>query len=199
MKTIALVLSLAFLIIGWVLISLVRNGGALKPAGLIKPAEIGSEVVHIGRQISVRLYPDFQEARFVVWRLESGDDRFMKIVEAARVEYQAAAKPVLSDLREMGQDDGCQKNCWYISDLTTPLPESVTKDAKSGEFVEIFVQVFKRDEVVPDACETEKILTLQCVRPISVREVRRKLKTPAPHVFMQRYLKSQFYLFLEAN
>jgi hypothetical protein len=59
------------------------------------------------------------------------------------------------------------------------------------------IQYFDRDEKVPEACETQKILTADCMRPISVREVRRKIKSPGPHYFMQRYLKSKFYLFIE--
>lgn len=194
MKVIGIVLGIAFAIISGVMISLVRSGGALKPAGVIKPAEVGSDPVFIGKQIAVRLYPDFHAAKFVIWRLDEG--MAADIPLAAIENYKGPVKPTLFDLRG-GTSEDCVENCWYVQEIGRDLPDSVLQKTEAATTVEIFVQHFDRDEKVPETCEAEKLLTLNCMRPISVREVRRKIKTSAPHFFMQRYQQSQFYLYIE--
>lgn len=196
MKIIAVVLGVAFFIIAAVMISLVRSGGALKPAGLIKPAEIGMDPALIGKQIATRLYPDFRVAKYVIWRLEGGAEALAEVPRTVLAHYRIPTKPTLHDLRTDGQDN-CVENCWYIQDMDSALPDSVAQKTKAAPIAEVFVQYFDRDEKVPEACETEKILPVSCMRPISVREVRRRIKTPAPHFFMQRYLESRFFLFIE--
>jgi len=198
MKIIGAVLAVAFLIIAGVLISLVRSGGALKPAGVIKPAEIGSDPGLIGKQIAVRLYPDFHAAQHVIWRLQGGEEVLAEIARTALVNSRALAKPTLVDLRNDKEvQENCIEHCWYVIEIDRELPKSVSSKIKDTPIAEIFIQYFDRNEKVPEACENEKILTTTCMRPVSVREVRRKIKTPAPHFFMQRYFSSQFFLFIE--
>lgn len=189
MKVIAIIIGTAFLIVAGVMISLIRSGGALKPAGVIKPAEIGPDPTFIGKQIAIRLFPDFQEAKHVIWRVEDGADDLATIARDTFSHYRSPTPHTLIDLRS-GAADTCLENCWYIADWKTVLQ-------KPGPIAEVFVQHFDRNEQVSPTCESEKILEPDCLRPISVREVRRKLKTSAPYFFMQRYLKSQFYLFVE--
>lgn len=194
MKITAAILSLAFLIIAGVLFSIVKRGAALKPAGVIKVAEVGSDPTFIGKQIATRLFPDFDEAKHVIWRLE--DNSQFEIAYAAFANLRTHAKPVLVDLRSNSHSD-CAESCWYIQDLKAKLPEAILQQTTSEPTVEIFVQYFDRDEKVPEMCEAEKILDIDCIRPVSVREVRRKMKSPARQFFMQRYQKLQFYLFIE--
>lgn len=187
MKTIAIIIGIAFLIISGVMISLVIKGGALKPAGVIKPAEISQNPSEIGKHIAIRLYADFHAANQVIWRLE--EESFADIARVAVANLRGPVKPTLIDLRS-GSGDACSEKCWYLQTLDGPPPNELPA-------VEIFVQRFKRDEPVPEECEEQKILTPVCMRPITAREVRRKIKTDKPHFFMQRYLDSQFFLYLE--
>jgi hypothetical protein len=196
MKIIGATLAVAFLVIAGVMISLVRSGGALKPAGVIKPAEIGSDPNLIGRQIAVRLYPDFHAARHVLWRVEGGNEVLVDIARTALANSRALTKPTLVDLRNSTQDD-CVDHCWYILEMDVALPDGVGAKVKDLPVAEVFIQYFDREEKVPESCNNEKILTAKCMLPVSVREVRRKIKTPAPHFFMQRYFSSQFFLFIE--
>lgn len=196
MKAITIVMGAALLIISGVMFSLVRRGGALKPAGVIKPAPVEHDLKHIGQQIAVRLFPDFDVTHRVIWRLESGVEEFAEIPRSALKHNQLPHKPTLHDLRVNSHEE-CSGNCWYILDFEAPLPEQLAQELESEPNLEIFIQYFHRDEKVPEACDAEKILTVQCMRPVSVREVRRKFKTSAPHYFMQRYQRSQFYLYIE--
>lgn len=196
MKLITTIIITACLIVSAVMIHLVRAGGALKPTGVIKPAEIGSEPGHIGKQIAVRLFPDFDADRNIVWRIEAGAEELMEVPRAVLENYRLPVKPQVIDLRT-GEAAECTSNCWYIVNFDQPLPEAVARRVGAEAMAEVFVQYFDRNEKVPETCENEKILEPKCVKPICVREVRRKIKTAKPHFFMQRYLKSQFYLFIE--
>jgi len=198
MKKVSILLGVALLMITAILIFLLKSGGALKPAGVIKPAEIGSDPGLIGRAIALRLFPEFHAAQNVIWYLEAPEEILAKIPEIAHLNYQNPQKPALHDLRQ-DQQNICVGNCWYIRQAGSTLPETLLQKMKTEKSLEIHIQYFDRNEPVPDTCEKEKILEPKCIKPISVREIRRKLKTEAPHFFMQRYQSSQFYLFIEKS
>lgn len=180
MKIIFAILGAAILISSGVMLFLVKKGAALRPAGVIAPTEISTKSDLIGKAVGLRLFPDFQTAKNVIWYMDIEDEPYASIPEITLLNYQANVKP-----------------SWYVQSAKTPLSDELVQKLKAEPTVEIFVQYFERDEAVPEVCETEKTLELKCVRPVSVREVRKKLKTPAPYFFMRRYLDSQFYLFVE--
>lgn len=196
MKTVFAILGAAILISSGVMIYLVKKGAALRPAGVIAPSEIGINPDLIGNSVAVRLFPDFQTAKNVVWYLDVTEDVYTRIPESTLANYQTNFKPSFFDLRK-GPEASCVENCWYVQSANAPLSEAVLQKIKTEPTVEIFVQYFDRDETVPETCEGEKTLEVNCVRPVSVRDVRKKLKMPAPYFFMKRYLNSQFYLFIE--
>lgn len=186
------------IIITAVMISLIKRGGALRVAGVIKPAEIGADSGLIGRAVALRLFPEFNEAKNVIWHLENSDEILKQVPEIALLNFQGIQKPVLQNLSEVPEDT-CSEKCWYILQAGGVLSKVTGQKIKNEKSVEIYVQYFDRNESVPETCEQEKILDSNCVRPVSVREIHRKLKTTAPHFFMQRYLQSQFYLFIEKS
>lgn len=196
MKIVFSLLAAAVLISSGVMFYLVNKGAALRPAGVIKPAEIGTKPDLIGQSVALRLFPDFQQAKNVIWYLDTEDEVFARIPESTLNNYQTNQKPTLYNLRKESQIS-CVENCWYIQSPDTPMPEALLQKTKAEPSLEIYIQYFDRNEEVPEFCESEKILEPKCVRPISVREVRKKIKTLAPHFFMRRYLDSQFYLFIE--
>ncbi len=197
-KTVLILIGAAFLVISGVMFSLVKRGGALKPAGVIKPAEVGGDLAHIGKQIAVRLYPDFHEAKHVVWYIEDGSEELTQIARAALQNLKGQAPQTLHDLRSSSEDT-CIENCWYLHTAGAPLAESVNRKTEQAPTVEIYAGYFKRDVEVPEACEAQKVLTPECMKPVAVREVRRKFKSEAPHFFMQRYQKSQFFVYVEKS
>lgn len=198
MKIVISLLAAAILIGSSVMIYLVKKGAALRPAGVIAPTEIGMAPELIGKSIALRLFPDFQTAKNVVWYIDVEDEPFVNIPESALSHYQTNSKPSFFDLRKAPQTN-CAENCWYVQALNRPLPAELLQKTKNELSVEIYVQYFDRGEEVSELCEAEKILELKCVRPVSVREVRRKMKTQASYFFMRRYLDSQFYLFIEKS
>jgi hypothetical protein len=184
MKVIGAVIGFALLVISGVMISLVYKGGALKPAGVIKPAEIGTDPDLIGRQIAIRLFPEFQSARVVVWRLQdNAGDELVKIPQTTLAHLRTPTKP---ELRTEANGFTCAtEKCWFV------VPGAENEALPEGA-VEIFIRYFDRDEKVSAVCEAEQILGPDCMKPVAVREVRRKLRTAAPHYFMQRYMNLSF-------
>lgn len=196
MKTVSIIMGVSFLIITAILISLVKKGTVLKPAGVIKPHEITADSELIGKSIAMRLFPDFQEAKNVIWYVDVQEEVFSKIPQVAHSNYQNPQKPELKDLRA-NPEDTCQEKCWYIQQSGKALPDQLQQKLKTEPTVEVYIQYFDRNVQVPETCETQKILDANCITPVSVRDVRRKIKTEPRHFFMQRYLDSKFFLFIE--
>lgn len=198
MKFVFAILGAAILISSGVMVFLVKKGAALRPAGVIAPSEIGTKADLIGQSVGLRLFPEFQTVKNVIWYLDIAEEPYARIPESTLANYQTNHKPELYDLRKDSQAScATEKSCWYVQSAHVPLPEVVVQKIKAEPSIEIFIQYFDRGEEVPEVCENEKTLEFKCVRPVSVREVRKKLKTPAPYFFMRRYLDSQFYLFIE--
>jgi len=198
MKIIFSLLAAALLISSGIMFSLVKKGAALRPAGVIAPAEYSAKPELIGQSIALRLFPEFQTAKNVIWYLDGQEELFNHIPESTHTHLQTNSKPELIDLRK-NPGASCFANCWYIQTANTPLPEVLAQKFKAEPAVEIFVQYFDRKEEVSEICENEKILEMKCIGPVSVREVRKKLKKPGSYFFMRRYMESQFFLFVEKS
>lgn len=196
MKIIFTLLTLAILVSAGVMIFLLKKGVALRTAGVIAPTEFTLKPELIGKSIAGRLFPDFQTAKNVIWYIEPEEEPFVSVPEIALRYYQTTSKPELIDLRKTDLVK-CDENCWYVQSAQRPLSDDILKKVKTQPSIEIYIQYFDRNGAVTEVCENEKILELKCIGPVSAREVRRKLKTSAPHFFMRRYLDSQFYLFVE--
>ncbi len=196
MKKVFILLGAALLVITGILISLLKNRAALRPAKVIRPAEISSDPTLIGRSVANRLFPDFHAAQNVIWYIDTTEDQLTNLAQVALTHYQNPLKPTLHDLRQ-DMDSACPENCWYVHQSGVPLPDPISQKMRTEPSVEVFVQYFDRHAQVPETCDNQKLLEPSCINPVSVREVRRKIKTPARHFFMQRYLDSRFYLFIE--
>lgn len=196
MKTVFLILSLAILMSSGVMFFLVKKGAALRPAGVIAPAEIAAKPELVAESIALRLFPEFQKVKNVIWHFDIQDKPFSEIAEMTLQKYQTIPKPELIDLRK-NPEAKCETNCWYIQSLNQPINSYVVDKIENAPSLEIYVQSFERDEEVTVFCENEKILEFKCIRPISIRQVKKKFKKSRPYFFMRRYMDSQFYLFIE--
>lgn len=195
MKITYALIGAAFLIMTGILISLLKNGGALRPVGVIKPTEFGSDFDYIGKSVALRMFPEFHASHDVIWYLDHQDESFTRVLQAAYQHYQNPQKPAFRDLRQ--SSELCADKCWYVQQLGNPLPEALVQKMKMEKSIQVFIQDFNRNETVPAECESQKIMEYKCIRPVSIREVHRKLKNPVPYFFMRRYQESQFYLYIE--
>lgn len=198
MKIVFTLLATALIISSGVMFFLVKKGAALRPAGVIAPSAYSSKPELIAESVALRLFPDFQSVKNVIWHIGTPEEPFASIPEVTLSKYQTNSKPELIDLRT-STEVTCAENCWYVQTEGSPLPEALAQKVKAEPSLEIYVQYFDRNEVVSEVCENEKILEFKCIGQVSVREVRKKFKTADSYFFMRRYLDSQFYLFIEKS
>lgn len=195
MKITYVLLGAAFLLMTGIMLSLLKSGGALRPVGVIKPTEYSTDIDYIGKSVALRMFPEFHASDNVIWYLDHQDESFVQILQSAYAHHQSSNKQPLRDLRQ--SLELCQGKCWYVQQLGNSLPENLIQEMKNKKNIEIFIQDFNRNETVPAECENQKIMEYKCIKPVSIREVRRKIKSSAPHFFMRRYQDSQFYLYIE--
>jgi hypothetical protein len=192
MKWASGILIFALIFITSVTIYLVRQGAALRSAGVIKPSEIGSDFDVIGRSLALRMFPEFQSSPKVIWYFHPDQESLLRIARVAHLNLQLDPKPELIDARFLAKAPECSGPCWIISNAAIP-------DIEKSSVLEIWTEFFDRDEPVPPKCHQQKIMEPDCVRPISIREVHRKLKSENPHFFMRRYLEREFFLYIEKS
>jgi hypothetical protein len=57
---------------------------------------------------------------------------------------------------------------------------------------------FYNNELVPDLCENQKRLTIDCLIPLSVRDVKKKIKDPTQlYFFLRKYNDRDYFLFVQ--
>jgi hypothetical protein len=65
-------------------------------------------------------------------------------------------------------------------------------------YLTLTVMPFNGDEMVSDFCDQQKRQTLECITPVSVREIHRKMKDPKQlYFFLRKYNERDFFLFVQ--
>lgn len=204
MKWVYGLLSLSLILITGITFYLINKGVSLRTAGVIKPSVIEPEVGIIGSALALRLFPDFSASDDVFWIYpdqitESEKLEIDRIIEVASKNLKDPRK--ISDLDLLSSESvisnqilsECPKPCWIkvsfkkLSELKPTLTAAMF----------IYANYFNRDMVPSADCDSSKILIAECLIPVSVREVRKKIKTADRYFFMRRYLDFDFYLLIE--
>ncbi|MNL22704.1 hypothetical protein D3C87_1440610 [compost metagenome] len=124
-------------------------------------------------------------------------------------EYQKTfhmAAHIIRDAEKVSVDEisKCEKPCWLLiskevaNELTINsfIEEKIAPLKK--EFINISFLSFEKNEAVAEKCDQEKRLTLDCIGPVSVREVQKKLKDPAQrYFFLRKYNDRDFFIFIQ--
>ncbi len=74
MKIIISAFIICFLVIGGVIFNLVTKGIALRSSGVIKPTVLGTDNYLVAHSLALRLFPEFQTMKTVVWVPEQGSE-----------------------------------------------------------------------------------------------------------------------------
>ena len=209
MKTIVAILSSAFVIIAICMLILVKTGVSLRTAPIIKQSLLADDELNITTGIVLRLYPDFQQAEVVIWNIDQNSALVQKNLGLLKNRLEKEFKKsitVLYNGEEIQKTDIeiCPKPCWIYF-----KPDSVHEFSKNSwieslksitpHFFTISWNSFMRDMPFTDECLQEQRLTLECVKEVSVNEVRRKLKKEGRYFFMRKYLDYDYFLFVEAE
>ena len=203
MKSVNALLAVCLVIISAVVIYLVIDGTALRSAGVIKPTVLDSENKLLPKSVALRLFPEFQSSPNTVWLASPKlQPKLASVVASIHNYYTSLKAPSMPELvlinsnTQVSEITNSKNSKWWIFESEN---ESVLKVIRQNEIEAntIYVNEFKRDEVVQEICETEKMLSRECLKVVAVREVKKKFKTEQRYFFMRRYNDHEFYLFIE--
>lgn len=209
MKTIAGILTVCFVLITASIIYIIRSGVSIRTAPIIKPSAISADFHNVPNGVFLRLFPDFQQADYVLWGLPANSTEAQTTLQLLKERHEKEFKnsvTVLSyeELASPSQIQNCSKPCWIL------LPENQAHELHSNSWAHDHLKQtqknyftvtwikFIRTVEVSEKCKNEKRLDLECLKSVSVREVLRKMKDPeARYFFMRKYLDRDYFLFIE--
>ena len=204
MKLVNSLLVLCLLIISGVVIYLVIDGTALRSAGVIKPTVLDSENKLLPKSVALRLFPEFQSSPNTVWLASAKlQPNLSQIVKSVHDYYKTLHVPNVPEMvlvqsadQASAEVSALQTPKWWVFQVDNEILLNTIRKAETAPNI-IYVSEFKRDELVPTNCESEKMLSRECLRAVAVREVKKKFKTDQRYFFMRRYNDHEFYLYIE--
>ena len=209
MKKMVAIFVLVFVVISACMLYLLRSGVGLRSAPLIKPTVIGSDTRIIANHTVKRLFPEMQQAHYIVWGVQPETDDSQLLMTYFLDEYQKTfhnPARILKNAESLSSQEisQCEKPCWLLisKNLANELTPNKFIEEKIAplkkEFINITFLNFSRDEKVSEKCDQEQRLTLDCVVPVSVREVTKRLKDPSQrYFFLRKYNDRDFFLFIQ--
>lgn len=203
MKLVNALLVTCLVVISAVVIYLVIDGTALRSAGVIKPTVLDSENKLLPKSVALRLFPEFQSSENTLWLASPKlQPKLASIVASIHNYYTTLKAPSVPELISVNSNtqistmtNSQNSKWWMFESENVSVLEAIHKNQVSPNI--IYVNEFKRDEAVPANCETEKMLSRECLKVVAVREVKKKFKTEQHYFFMRRYNDHEFYLFIE--
>lgn len=209
MKKISVILGLAFVIVTFCMFYLVRNGVSLRSEPLIKPTEISTDHRNIAEHLMLRLFPELQQNHYILWGVLPETQESQRVLSYALEEYEKMFKVPVHMIRDgVNATDAelraCAKPCWVL------LPTEQANELTPNELVEKkfhsmnlpFITLtwvnFDNTEKVTDECEAQQRLHLDCLIPVSIREVQKRIKDPSKlHFFLRKYNDRDYFLFVQ--
>ncbi|QLY25748.1 hypothetical protein [Bdellovibrio sp. KM01] len=209
MKKIFTILGLVFIIITFCMIYLVRKGVSLRSEPLIRPTVISADQRNISSHTVLRIFPDLQSNHYVIWGVlpETPDTQLLMthFLEEYYKKLQIPVHIIQNGLEASAEEiQNCKKPCWI------KMPHDQANELSTNEFISskieptqkahitITTMPFNGDEIVPEYCDQQQRLTLDCVTPVSVREIHRKMKDPKQlYFFLRKYNDRDFFLFVQ--
>jgi hypothetical protein len=175
---------------------------------LIKPTLYNEDNKLLAKSVSLRLFPEFQSNPNTVWiPSEKMEASAPSIIAAIIDHYKSLKVSSIPHVILVKAESDLQKNNelniqkWWIfpsvSDSILDKAQALSLFSETEPNI-IYISEFKRDDIVPQNCEIEKQLSHECLKAVSVREVKKKFKSNSPYFFMRRYNENQFYLFIES-
>lgn len=203
MKKLIVVLIAAFSIITACLIYLIKEGISLRLGRVIEPTLISVGEAEMARSLVSRLTPILQHSKYIVFGIDKEDPQTQTLLEKLESEFKKDFKQspqiVSANSAFLAQ---CQAPCWIMTvpgESTHLQPSDLLgKLEKLGtNYFTVSILRFDRDIEVPEHCEKEKRISIDCVTPLAVREARRKFKEDSPYFFVRNYNEQDYFLFLE--
>lgn len=205
-----LLLGLCFVVISGVLVYLAIDGISLRSAPIIRPSVMKPDQQNVAEAVVQRLFPDFQNAAFVVIGLRPEIIESQQLLTLLKENYEKLFKKTVSILpdAEAASVEGfqdCAAPCWILTTQNKanelsphPLVEKFLQEDPSKVYFNLTLIPFTPDVVVTETCIQEKRLTLDCLIPLSIHEAKRKMRdAKARYFFVRKYNEHDYFLFTQ--
>ncbi len=194
----------------FVMVKVTRDGVSIRSAPIISPSPQGEARKNISIAVITRLFPDFQNASYVVIGSPSDLSMASQIINDLKAGYEAQFKKPVMMLTDDGQLNlekiaQCAIPCWILTSETqanelsekNPLPQILNKLEGVRHF-NLTLIPFSNVPETTEECVAEKRLSLHCIIPLSIHQVRKKFKDPGTeYFFMRKYQDHDYFLFIQ--
>lgn len=211
MKKVATLIVLSLLVISACIIYLVYSGISLRPAQLIKPSVMSPDKSNVASSLVLRLFQELQSTHYILWGVIPETEESRKILDQAAKEYEKVFHKSVQFIRDAENVSpeillACMKPCWLLVSKKNAnqleINNFIEKQLNPLQrvFISLTIISFQGNEVVSDECNSQKKLKLNCLIPVSIREVQRKMKdTSKSYFFLNRYNEKDYFLFIQQN
>lgn len=209
MKTITTILTFGFLIITACIIYIIKSGVSIRTAPIIKPSIISQNFENVPQGLFLRLFPDIQQAHYIIWGVSQNSNEVQKTLAIMKERYEHELKTpvqfIYNSINLSKEDiEKCKKPCWIY------LPEDAANELKPNIWIQQNIRSlgreyftltwipFNRNPEIPDYCLKEKRLDLECLKVISIKEVKQKMpENQKRYFFVRKYMDRDYFLFIE--
>lgn len=193
-----------------ILITLTHDGVSVRTAPIISPSLQGEEYKNVAKSVVSRLFPDFQMSHYVVIGSPENLKMGPQIINEIKIGFEEQFKKtvtLLSDNENLTAEaiSKCLQPCWILTSETqanelsenNKIPQILNK-IENGKHFHITLVPFSEVQDPSQDCIAEKRLSLECLIPVSIHEVRKKFKDPkASYFFMRKYQDRDYFLFIQ--
>lgn len=174
---------------------------------LIKPTPIDANFANVAQSMVLRLFPELQNTHYVIWGILPFTEESQKTFDLMKIDYKKVFHADVQVLEgdKVSSDDikACAKPCWILLPIEKAhelepnlfIDENIKKNSDS--YINISWINFEREQNVSDECVHEHRLSYSCIKPVSVKEVERKMKSPHRYFFLRKYNEKDLFLFVQ--
>ena len=154
----------------------------------------------MARHLYLRLFPEFQQIDYVLWNFENKSGETDLFYFQISNEFEAQLKKINFFTDFKLPLENCPAPCWAVVSSDSDLAEWKTQLGQSNKkWMVIHWKSYEEAATVPERCLDQKILSEECIKPVAVNDVKKRLKDPSQrYFFLKKYLDRDFYLFVKA-
>lgn len=204
MKTISIVIAVAFVIISACMIMLTKKGVSLRTARLISPSEIHEFPESVAKAVVHPLFPEFKSSDIILVATDNSP-HLQALLDQIRWSAEAKLGFTYNISKDPMSVASCPRPCWV------QVQPQQAQQLVANEYVDQVVRPLNRafftlntiefdgyDSSKLEHCEAEKRLDLECLVTLSVKAAQKKMKDPSKrYFFMQKYNHSDYFLFVQ--
>lgn len=207
MKIISWILGLGFLIITACILYVIKSGVSIRTAPMIKPAAVSADFTNVPQSLFLRLFPDLQQSHYILWGVSQNSSEVQKTLSILKDRYELEFKKPVHFIYDglaatLSDVEKCPHPCWIL------FPEEQAHELNANSWQQKNLHPlqrtyftltwisYERNLQVQEHCVAEQRLDLECLKQVSVNEVRRKMPEPRSF-FMRKYMDRDYFLLVE--